>query len=151
MRVAIGSDHAGYGLKKKIIEHFADSFEFLDVGTDSTESCDYPIYAHRVCQQLESGSVERGILICGTGIGMSISANRHAGINTAVCHNEFTAERARLHNNATILAMGAEVISPEMAIKIVKLFMETPFNEKDPEQKRHVRRIGLIDSLVNNK
>lgn len=146
MKIAIGADHAGYVLKEEIKRELSLRHEIVDVGTDSAESCDYPVYANRVCDLVSRGDVERGILICGTGIGMSIAANRNAGVRTALCHNEFTASRARLHNDAHIIACGSDVVDRDMALRMIDIFMNTSFASNDPGSERHVRRIRLIDA-----
>jgi len=120
--------------------------DIIDVGTDGEESCDYPVFAQKVCDLIRSGKADRGILICGTGIGMSIVSNRYSGIRAALCHDEFTAERARLHNDAQILALGAQVVDQMSALKIARIFMNTAFHHDDPSNQRHVRRIQLIEN-----
>lgn len=139
--IAIGSDHAGYGLKQAVMAHLKEKgLEFKDFGTYSEASCDYPDFAEAVSQAIISGEAERGILICGTGIGISIAANRHKEIRAAVCGDCFSAEATRQHNDANILAMGARVVGEGLAIKIVDTFLETPFSNGA----NHVRRIGKM-------
>lgn len=139
--IAIGSDHAGYGLKQAVKAHLKEKgLEFKDFGTYSEASCDYPDFAEAVSQAIISGEAERGILICGTGIGISIAANRHKEIRAAVCGDCFSAEATRQHNDANILAMGARVVGEGLAIKIVDTFLETPFSNGA----NHVRRIGKM-------
>ena len=125
--IALGCDHGGYELK--------------DFGCDSTDSTDYPIYAKRVAIAIQNGDCEKGILICGTGIGISITANKFKGIRAALCSDCFSAEATRLHNNANILAMGGRVVGPGLAVKIVDTFLNTPFSEEE----RHIRRIKQIE------
>ncbi len=140
MKVAIGSDHGGYGLKLEIIKHLKErGFEINDVGCDSPASCDYPIYAKKVAAEIKDGSAELGILICGTGIGMSMAANKEDGIRAALCHDVFSAKATREHNDANILCMGARVIGPGLAELIVDTFLDTDFSNDE----RHVRRISL--------
>ena len=119
--------------------------EFTDFGTDSTEATDYPIYAKRVAKAILSGQCDRGILICGTGIGISMTANRFKGIRCALCHDVFSAEATRQHNNANILAMGGRVVGPGLALMIVDTFLETPFSNAP----RHINRIRQIESDEN--
>ena len=142
MKLVIGSDHGGYTMKKEIIEHFQKrGIEIVDVGTDSPESCDYPVYAKKVAQSIIDGESELGILICGTGIGMSMAANKVSGIRAAVCSDCYSAEKTREHNNANILCMGARVLGNELAFRIADTFLETKFSEDE----RHKRRISMIE------
>ena len=134
--IALGSDHGGYGLKQEVIKHLEErGIEYKDYGCYSEESCDYPIYGKKVAEAVA------GIIICGTGIGISISANKVPGIRAALCHDCFSAQATREHNNANILAMGARVIGPGLALKIVDTFLDTPFSNEE----RHVRRISMIE------
>ena len=143
--IAIGSDHGGYNLKQTVMKYLADKgLEYKDYGTYSTESCDYPIYGEAVARAVASGECEKGILICGTGIGISIAANKVKGIRAAVCGDCFSAEACRAHNNANILAMGERVIGPGLALKIVETFLNTEF-----EGGRHARRIALVSEIEN--
>ena len=141
--LAIGSDHGGYALKQEIMSHLTKKgIEFKDYGTYTEDSCDYPIYGEAVARAVASGECERGILICGTGIGISIAANKVKGIRCAVCGDCFSAEMTRLHNNANILALGARVTGAGLALKIVDTFLETGF-----EGGRHARRVDLIGEI----
>ena len=140
--IAIGSDHGGVELKEKVIKHLqARGIECEDTGCYSTESCDYPVYAKKVAHAILDGECEKGILICGTGIGISITANKFKGIRAALCTDCFTAEATRLHNDANILAMGGRVVGPGLALKIVDTFLDTPFSGDE----RHIRRINMIE------
>jgi len=142
MMIALGSDHGGYGLKQEVIKHLKErGLEYKDYGCYSEESCDYPVYGRAVAEAVASGECERGIIICGTGIGISITANKVPGIRAALCHDCFSAEATRQHNDANVLAMGARVIGPGLALKIVDIFLDTPFSNDE----RHVRRIGMIE------
>lgn len=147
MKIIIGSDHGGYHLKLEIIEHLKGrGFEVIDVGSDSDESTDYPIYAKKLTDAI-SGEITAndvdydtlGILVCGTGIGMSMAANKVEGIRAALCHDTFSAQATREHNNANVLCMGARVIGPGLALKVVDTFIDTPFSKDE----RHVRRISM--------
>ena len=141
--LAIGSDHGGYALKQEIMSHLTKKgIEFKDYGTYTEDSCDYPIYGEAVARAVANGECERGILICGTGIGISIAANKVKGIRCAVCGDCFSAEMTRLHNNANILALGARVTGAGLALKIVDTFLETEF-----EGGRHARRVDLIGEI----
>lgn len=141
--IALGSDHGGYTLKKEIIAHLESKhIEYKDFGCEGTESCDYPEYGRAVAEAVARGEYEKGILICGTGIGISIAANKVKGIRCALCSDCFSAEATRQHNDANILAMGGRVVGPGLAIKIVDTFLNTPFSEDE----RHVRRIKKIEA-----
>lgn len=139
--IAIGCDHGGYGLKLEIIKYFEkNGIEYKDFGCDG-EAIDYPIIARKVGQAVLDGECEKGVLMCGTGIGISIVANKMKGIRCALCSDCFSAEATRLHNDANVIAMGGRVIGPELAVKIVDTFLNTPFSGDE----RHVRRIGMIE------
>lgn len=141
--IAIGSDHGGYALKQQLMKHLTDlGLEYKDYGTYSEDSCDYPIYAEAVARAVVGGEAERGILICGTGIGMSMAANKIRGIRCALCGDCYSAELTRRHNDANILALGARVLGEGLAEKIMDTFLTTEF-----EGGRHTRRIGLIADL----
>ncbi len=143
LKVAIGSDHAGFDYKEIVKEHLEEKgFEVIDKGTYSKESVDYPIFGEAVAQAVASGEADRGIVICGTGIGISISANKVKGIRAALCTNEYMARMARKHNDANILAFGARVLGIDVALGIVDVFFETEF-----EGGRHERRVNEIKSI----
>ena len=140
--IAIGSDHGGYALKERIIRHLKEaSIPCEDLGCHSTESCDYPVYGHAVAQAVAEGRCEKGIVVCTTGIGISISANRHPGIRCALCADTLTARLTRLHNDANMLALGGGVVGENLALEIVNVFLNTPFSG----EARHQRRIDLIE------
>ena len=139
--IAIGCDHGGYGLKLEILKYLEKSrLEYKDFGCDG-EAIDYPIIAKKVGQAILDGECEKGILICGTGIGISIAANKMKGIRCALCSDCFSAEATRLHNDTNIIALGGRVVGPELAVKMVDTFLNTPFSEDE----RHIRRIGMIE------
>ena len=141
--IAIGCDHGGFQYKQMILQHLADrGIEAKDFGTYTEESCDYPDYAKAVAKAVTSGECELGILICGTGIGMSITANKVPGIRASVVGDSFSAKATREHNDANILCMGARVISEAKALEITDIFLDTPFSNDE----RHVRRIAKIES-----
>jgi ribose 5-phosphate isomerase B len=141
--IVMGSDHAGYNLKLKIKAHLeARGLEVLDVGTDSPESCNYTIFAHAVCETVTSGKADLGILVCGTGIGMSMAANKHAGIRAACCENTFSARMTRMHNDANVLCLGERVLGFGLACDMADLFIDTPF-----EGGRHQARVDDINAL----
>ena len=142
--IAIGCDHAGYDLKKEVAEYLKkNNIEIIDCGCDG-QSCDYPDIAEAVCEKITSGQADKGILICGTGIGMSIAANKIDGIRAAVCSEHFSVKYTRLHNDANVLCMGARVIGPGIAVELADLFISTEF-----EGGRHQRRLDLIIKLEN--
>lgn len=140
--IAIGSDHAGYLLKQTIIEYLEqNNLSYKDYGCYSEQSCDYPVYAKKVANAIVNGECDKGILICGTGIGISIAANKVKGIRAALCHDCFSAQACREHNNANIIAMGSRVIGSGLAVKVVEEFLNTEFSN----DKRHIDRINQIE------
>jgi len=142
--IALGSDHGGFALKQEVIGYLkAKGIEYKDFGCYDENSCDYPEYAHAVAHAVADGECEKGILICGTGIGISIAANKVPGIRAALCHDCFSAKATREHNNANILAMGGRIVGPGLALDIVDLFLNTPFSEDE----RHIRRINKIEEV----
>ena len=142
MIIALGSDQGGYLLKQEVIKHLEEKgIEYNDYGSFDEKPCDYPVYAKKAANAIVAGECDRGILICGTGIGISIAANKVKGIRAALCHDTFSAQATREHNDANILAMGARVIGPGLALKIVDTFLETEFSNEE----RHVRRVGMLE------
>ena len=142
--IAIGSDHGGYELKQEIMKHLDErGLEYKDFGCYSADSCDYPQYGHAVAHAVADGVCDRGILVCGTGIGISISANKVPGIRAALCTDCFMAEASRQHNDANILAMGGRVVGPGLALKITDTFLDTPVSNGE----RHIRRISQIEDI----
>ena len=140
--LALGCDHGGYDLMQEVKAHLEKrGFEYKDFGCYSTESVDYPEYAKKVAHAVADGECELGILICGTGIGISIAANKVKGIRAALCGDCFSAAATKEHNNANILAMGARTTGPGLALKIVDTFLDTPFSNDE----RHIRRINMIE------
>lgn len=140
--IAIGCDHGGYELKQEILGYLQKrGLEYQDFGCYSKEAVDYPIYARKVAHAVADGTCGKGILICGTGIGISIAANKVPGIRAALCSDCFSAQATREHNDANILAMGGRVVGTGLALKIVETFLDTPFSNDE----RHVRRIRLIE------
>ena len=141
--IGIGSDHGGFPLKEEIKKHLDEiGVAYKDFGTNTPDSCDYPIYAEAVARAVVSGEVEKGILICGTGIGISIAANKVKGIRAALCGDCYSAEYTRRHNDANVLTMGARVTGGGLACKIVDTFLATEF-----EGGRHARRVALIADI----
>lgn len=142
MKIALGCDHGGFELKQEIIKYLEEkNIEYVDFGCYNTESVDYPVYAKKVANAVVSKEADKGILICGTGIGISITANKIKGIRAALCHDCFSAEATRLHNDANVLAMGGRIVGPGLAVKIVDTFLNTEFSNDE----RHIRRINQIE------
>lgn len=140
--IALGNDHTGYAMKKAIMEYLdSKGIEYKDFGCGDITSSNYPDYAKAVGRAIQNKECERGILICGTGIGISIAANKMKGIRAALCHDCFSAEATRLHNDANILAMGARVIGIGHALKIVETFLNTDFSGEE----RHIKRINMLE------
>ena len=143
MKIAVGCDHGGYELKQEVMKLLEEKgLEYKDYGTYSTESCDYPIYGEAVARAVAGGECEKGIIICGTGIGISMAANKVKGIRAALCGDCYSAEYTRRHNDANILAMGARTLGSGLALKIVETFLSTEF-----EGGRHARRVALISDI----
>ncbi len=145
--IAIGSDHAGFGLKAEISKYLErKGIEFKDFGTFTEDSTDYPDYGEAVGKAVASGECEKGILICGTGVGIGIAANKVRGVRCAVCSECYSAEMARLHNNANVIAIGERVVGPGLALKIVETFLSTEF-----EGGRHARRVSKIMAIEDRQ
>jgi len=146
-KIILGADHGGYELKNTVKAHLLSlGYEVTDVGTDSAQSCDYPVFASRLCKKIQSGEAELGILVCGTGIGMSMAANKHRGIRAACCSDTFSARLTRLHNDANVLCIGARVVGAGLAIDLVEAFINAEF-----EGDRHIKRLSLIEDIENGK
>jgi len=144
MRIAIGSDHAGFMLKEKVKERLAKAgHDVSDLGTESPDSCDYPDYGRPVARVVASGEAERGVLCCGSGIGMCIAANRFPGVRAAVLHDEFDAEMGRRHNNANVACLAARKGDHEAQIRLLEIFLKTPF-----EGGRHEPRVAKLDEKI---
>ena len=140
--IALGCDHGGFAMMQEVKKHLEQrGLEYMDFGCSSEESVDYPEYAKLAAGAVANGECEKGILICGTGIGISIAANKVKGIRAALCHDCFSAQATREHNDANMLAMGARVIGPGLALQIVDIFLDTPFSNDE----RHIRRIDMIE------
>lgn len=141
--IAIGSDHGGFELKEVIKAHLIErGLKFIDIGPQSNQSVDYPEFAHKLCEKIQSNECGCGILCCGTGIGMSMAANKHKGIRAACCSEPYSARLTRLHNDANVLCMGARVVGPGLALDIVDQFLDTGF-----EGGRHIRRVEAVNAL----
>ncbi len=146
-KIVIGADHAGFILKDKLAAYLREKgYSVLDVGTNSADSCDYPIFAEKTCMAVKNGDAELGILVCGTGIGMSMAANKINGIRAACCSDVFSARYTRLHNDANVLCMGARVVGEGLAIELLDAFVETEF-----EGGKHERRVNLLTDIENRQ
>lgn len=142
-KIAVACDHGGYALKRIILQYLqASGLEYEDFGTHGTESCDYPDFANLAAGAVSSGACERGILICTTGIGMSMAANKVPGVRCALCTDSFMARMTRQHNDANVLALGSGVVGEQLALDIVRTFLETGF-----EGGRHARRVDKVNAL----
>lgn len=142
MKIVLGADHGGFNYKNKIKEYLnSRGIEVVDAGTFNTDSCDYPEIAQKVGQLVAGGGADRGILVCGTGIGMCITANKIHGIRAALCSDTFSARLTREHNDSNILCLGERVIGEGLMLDIVKIWLETPFSNEE----RHIRRIDKIE------
>jgi ribose 5-phosphate isomerase B len=147
MKIAIGSDHRGWDVKRRIVAQLQKlGHEVLDMGTDSADSCDYPDFAFRVATEVGEGRSERGILLCGTGLGMCIAANKVKNVRAAPCHDRITAEMSRRHNDANVLCLSAHLLGDELVEHMVRLWLETPF-----EGGRHARRVEKISSYETKR
>ena len=146
MKIAIGCDHAGFAIKNVIIENISKKgYEVVDVGTNSADSCHYPVYAHALCEKIQSGECELGILICGTGIGMSMAANKHKGIRAACCSDTFSARLTREHNDANVLCFGERVVGAGLAVDLVDAFLAAEYINGG----NHVTRVKMISDIEN--
>lgn len=146
MRIAIGSDHRGYELKRRLLNLLQNlAHQVVDVGTEGGDSVDYPDFAYQVALRVHRGEVERGILICGTSIGMCITANKIPGVRAAPCHDTITAEMSRRHNDANVLCLSADLLGEELADRMVRIWLDTAF-----EGGRHARRVEKILQIENN-
>jgi ribose 5-phosphate isomerase B len=142
VKIAAGADHGGYAIKEAVVRRLrSHGHEVVDVGTDSAEtSVDYPTFAHRVAEMVADGEVDRGLLVCGTGLGICMAANRHAGVRAADCFTPHLAEMARRHNDANVLCLGGRLLGEDEAWAIAEVWMQTPF-----EGGRHSKRVALIE------
>ena len=142
--IAIARDHGGYDLKERVKKYLEEkNIPYQDMGCDSKASCDYPVFGHAAARAVADGTCEKGIVICTTGIGISISANKVKGIRCALCSDPLSAKMTRLHNDANMLAMGAGIVGENLALEIVETFLNTPFSGEE----RHSRRISLIEEV----
>ncbi len=140
--IALGCDHGGYDLKVAVIRYLEEKgIPYKDFGCYDKNSCDYPVFAKQAAQAVASGECEKGIVICTTGIGISIAANKVKGIRCALCGDSYSAKMTRLHNDANMLAMGAGIVGPNLGVEIVDVFLNTPFSEEE----KHIRRVNMLE------
>jgi ribose 5-phosphate isomerase B len=146
MKIAFGCDHAGFLMKDAVIKHIKEKgYEVEDVGTYSADSCHYPIFAHALCEKIQSGECKFGILICGTGVGMSIAANKHQGIRAACCSDVFSARLTREHNDANVLCLGQRVVGVGLATDLIDAFLDAEYANSG----NHIVRLNMISELEN--
>ena len=146
MKIVIGCDHAGFAIKNAVKAHLeSKGIELIDVGTNSAESCHYPVYAHALCETILGGKADLGILICGTGIGMSIAANKHKGIRAACCSDTFSARLTREHNDANVLCFGERVVGMGLALELVDAFIGAEYLNNG----NHVTRVAMLTEIEN--
>ena len=144
MKIVIGCDHAGYFIKDEVKAHIiSKGYEVIDVGTNSADSCHYPVFAHAACQKILDGECELGILICGTGVGMSIAANKHDGIRAACCSDVFSARLTREHNDSNMLCFGQRVVGIGLALDLVDAFLDAEYLNNG----NHVIRVGMLSDI----
>ncbi|MEZ3428245.1 MAG: ribose 5-phosphate isomerase B [Lachnospiraceae bacterium] len=139
--IAIGSDHGGYDIKRVIIGYLEEKgIAYKDFGCPDKSSCDYPVFGKAAAKAVASGECEKGIVVCTTGIGISIAANKVSGVRCALCHDSYSAKMTRLHNDANMLALGGGIVGPNLAVSIVETFLNTPFSEEE----KHKRRVAML-------
>ncbi len=152
MKVAVGFDHAGFPLKEVVLEAVrAAGHEPIDLGTNSSEPVDFPDYSEKVGRAIQKGEAERGILVCGSGIGACIAANKMKGVYASICHDTYSAAQGVLHDNMNVLCLGGRVIGPELANALVKAFLNARYIGNDPGGERLARRVGKIRKLENGE
>jgi len=148
MRIAVGTDHAGYPLKKVIMQAVRNAgHEVLDLGTFSEDSVDYPDYTEKVGRAVQEGDADRGIVLCGSGVGACIAANKMVGIYAAICHNVYSARQGVEHDDMNVLCLGSRVIGPEVAKELVPAFLQAEFTGNQPGEERHQRRVQKVRKL----
>jgi ribose 5-phosphate isomerase B len=148
VKVAVATDHAGFPLKAFVLEAVRTAgHEALDLGTDSTESVDYPDYAEKLGRAIQSGEAKRGVLLCGSGVGACIVANKMTGVYAAICHDTYSAHQGVEHDDMNVLCLGGRIIGPELVGEIVRAFLSARFVGGDPGQERHKRRIGKVRQI----
>ena len=151
MRVAVACDHAGFSLKQVILDEVrAAGHEVIDLGTNSAAPVDYPDFAVKLGEAIREGEAERGILVCGSGVGASIAANKLPGIYAGICHDTYSAHQGVEHDAMNVLCLGSRIIGPELVREIVQAFLKARFIGNDPGQERHIRRVGKVRALENS-
>ena len=152
MKIAVACDHAGYPLKTVVLDAVSSAgHEAIDLGTDSTQSVDYPDYAEKLGNAIRSGKAERGILLCGSGVGACIAANKMQGIYAGICHDTYSAHQGVEHDEMNVLCLGARIIGPELVPELVTAFLGARFVGDDPGQERHKRRVGKVRMIEMGK
>ena len=152
MKIAVATDHAGFPLKAIVLVAVrAAGHEAVDLGTNSTEPVDYPDYAEKVGRAIQSGEAERGVLLCGSGVGASVAANKIKGVYAAICHDTYSAHQGVEHDDMNMLCMGGRIIGPELVREIVEAFLGARFLGNDPGQERHKRRVGKVRRMEANQ
>ena len=145
MKIAVATDHAGFPIRDIVLEAVRDAgHEIIDLGTHSTEAVDYPDYAEKIGRAIQSGEADRGILLCGSGVGASIAANKMKGVYAAVCHDSYSAHQGVEHDDMNVLCLGGRIIGPELVRELVESFLKARFVGNDPGQERHMRRVGKV-------
>jgi len=148
MRIAVATDHGGFPLKETVIESIrAAGHEVLDLGTENLESVDYPDFVEKLGKAIQSGEAERGVLLCGSGIGVAIAANKMKGIYAAICHNIYSAHQGVEHDGMNVMCLGARVIGPEIVKELVPVFLKAEFIGNEPGQERHARRVEKVQAI----
>jgi len=151
MKVAVGFDHAGFPLRDAVLETVrVAGHEPIDMGTNSAQPVDFPVYADKVGRAVQSGQAERGILVCGSGIGACIAANKMKGVYASICHDTYSAAQGVLHDNMNVLCLGGRVIGPELAISLVRAFLAAQYQGNEPSGARLARRVGMIKTIEEN-
>ena len=145
MKIAVATDHAGFPIRDIVLEAVRDAgHEIIDLGTHSAEAVDYPDYAEKIGRAIQSGEADRGILLCGSGVGASIAANKMKGVYAAVCHDNYSAHQGVEHDDMNVLCLGGRIIGPELVRELVESFLKARFMGNDPGQERHKRRVGKV-------
>jgi len=148
MRIAIGSDHGGFELKQVLVEYIQElGYELVDYGTDSEESVDYPDFVLEVGKSIQEKEVEKGILVCGSGVGVCITANKMKGVYAATCHDSYSASQGVEHDNMNVLCLGGRIVGSELGKVLVKAFLEASFSGSDPGNERHLRRVTKVRKI----
>ena len=152
MKIAVATDHAGFPIREIVLEAVRDAgHEIIDLGTHSTKAVDYPDYAEKIGRAIQSGEADRGILLCGSGVGASIAANKMKGVYAAVCHDSYSAHQGVEHDDMNVLCLGGRIIGPELVRELVESFLKARFVGNDPGQERHKRRVGKVRRIEANQ